>query len=161
MIKYTVLNSSKNKHGDRQFLILDIASGRKAVVTADIIKKSILNDEFSNAIVDKAGHIRVYEKSISKSEQKQINPIIKINALKSGEPLRIKIGSTEWKQCLFIETMEIQGNKVFRFFDNSGLTGMFDFSEKYIYNNTDIIKFEFNKNNPVEVAKLIKAIKER
>lgn len=77
---------------------------------------------------------------------------------KQGFQLKIKIGSGDWRQIIFLgENRE----NTFLFFDGQGIDGKFEFSFRYLINNPESVKFRFNDNNPSEVIKLIGMIKNK
>lgn len=108
-----------------------------------------------------ADSIAVTIKSNNKHELYCQDAINILNNTAEGVPLKVKMNDyLEWKQCIFIGSRYDNNRKdnIFRFFDGSGVTGTFDFSQKYISNN-DKIKFKFNDNDPTETAFLLNYIK--
>lgn len=75
----------------------------------------------------------------------------------NGIPLKLKLSDTlDWKQVIYMgeEFDSDRKQNTFRFFDGSGVSGIFTLSERFILNNK-AIKAKFNDNEPGETAFLI------
>lgn len=79
-----------------------------------------------------------------------------LNKMKKATPLQIQTGKTDFKHALLLGCSD----GIFTFFDNSGLSGMFQLSSNFILNNTDIVSVKLNDNDAIKVAELIRALKE-
>lgn len=88
-----------------------------------------------------------------------VNNVIKLS---KGTPIQIKVGEySDWKQALFMgidKDSSLESSKL-TFFDGCGISGIFQFSMKYIADNPNKVRFKLNDNNPVEVSKLLSSIK--
>lgn len=85
----------------------------------------------------------------------EVIDILKNNRV--GIPLKIKITQNgEYKQVLY----NGNNNGTFYFYDKEGVGEAFGFTERFIVNNPDRIKFKFNDNDSTKVAELIKSLAE-
>lgn len=153
MHKYYILAQAKDKKTNkRYFRVAEISSGRQATMCEEQIVEIVRKGELSNAIIDSLNRLRVYNKEI-KIENKEINIVEQLNKLIVGSPLKIRINSLNWIQCLYYGST---GSNHY-FFDNSGLTGTFALSEQFIRDKNNMVQINLDDNNPTEVAKLLKA----
>lgn len=151
MHKYYILAQTKNKKNNtRYFRVAEIESGKAATLTEKQIYSNVKNGEFSNANIDKLGRIRVYNKELKIGKQ-NIDIVQQLNKLMVGEPLRIRIKSVEWIQCIYAGKI---GSSHY-LFDNSGITGQFALSEQYINENKSTIQLDLENNDTVKVARLL------
>lgn len=76
-----------------------------------------------------------------------------------GVPVRVRLSkSLDWKQTLFCRHYENDGQLIFQFYDDSGITGTFGLSSAFVCRSSDV-SFDFNNNEPEEVAHLIMLLK--
>lgn len=154
MTKYTIIGQAKDKKNNiRYFRVVEINSGRQATMSEEQIIDFVRKGEFSNATVDKLNRIRVYNKDINVNteENKQIDIIGQLNKLMIGTPLKIRLNSFIWKQCI----LSGKEGSVYYFFDGSGITGEFALSERFINDKSNNVQINLDDNNPIEVTKLL------
>lgn len=82
--------------------------------------------------------------------------VIKLTRTSGGTPLRIKISSTvDYKQVIYMGF----GDGKFNFFDGQGISGYFQLSTNWFIERKDKPMLDFENNDPVKVAKLLKELK--
>ena len=82
--------------------------------------------------------------------------LIRLESSKIGTPFRIKLATNlDWKQCVYGGcNYKDYSTIVYKFIENNSF---FNLTNKYILKNQ--IGFDFDNNNPIEVAKIINSLK--
>ena len=80
-----------------------------------------------------------------------------LSKMEKGTPLKMTCTSKEnYKQCLYVGKERTPlGLIEHTFFDGSGLSGLFKFSERFMVNNSKTVKITIDDNDAVEVTRLI------
>lgn len=79
-----------------------------------------------------------------------------------GIPVRVQSSVYGgFKQAIFMGIKDIQSRESFVFFTDEGLDGSFGLSSRFIEENNDTVLFDFDNNEPEELAMLLKKIHER
>lgn len=76
-----------------------------------------------------------------------------------GIPVRVQSSVYGgFKQAVFMGIKDIQSRESFVFFTDEGLDGSFGLSARFIEENSDTVLFDFDNNEPEELAMLLKKI---
>lgn len=159
-----VLEVVKNKNRILHYLVVN-SKGQQAKITKDALVKEIEAGNVENAKIQhyNGSTIVRIDKTCNKKENnytelcgEQVIKTLKI--LEKGTPLRIKSSPNfDFEQVIYTGIKEVQGQTVFTFFNNEGLSGCFGLSERFIINYK--IEMQLNNNEPEKVAYLLSEVK--
>lgn len=150
----------KNKNKIVAYDILDTITGdtnrfsKEQVINAMSKKTKIENARLHS---DGSG-IRVKGINCYTENKKEFTGLEAIDILRRsrvGIPLKVKMTQNgKYKQVLYDGNID----DGFYFYDEGGLNGIFGFTERFIVNNPDKVKFKFRDNDPTKVAQLIESL---
>ena len=89
--------------------------------------------------------------------------VAQFSKVSKGTPVRVRMAaSLDFNQTLYAGCSynKQAGNIIYHFFDGSALGGIFGVSSQFAINHRDELKFDFDNNDPMRVAELVRKAKE-
>jgi len=84
--------------------------------------------------------------------------IATLDSLEVGTPLLVDAGNGDYIQAIYQGIGDIQYRTAYMFYDDSGISGSFGLSKKFILENPGVVSMILDDNDPTKVSKLLQGI---